>query len=71
MKVIDNNPVGEVSFDEVEVGAVFIYDECVYVKIAHIDDKNEYNAFDIEHNLLDQLCKDCMVVPRKATVTLE
>lgn len=71
MKVIDSNPVGEVPFGEVEVGAVFIYDECIYVKIAHVDDKNDYNAFDLEHNLLDQLDENYMVVPRKATVTLE
>lgn len=71
MKVIDNNPVGEVPFGEVELGAVFIYDECIYIKIANIEDKYDYNAFDIEHNLLDQLSEDYMVVPRKATVTLD
>ena len=71
MKVIDNNPVGGVPFGEVEVGAVFIYDECIFIKIANIEDKYDYNAFDIERNLLDQLSEDYMVVPRKATVTLD
>ena len=71
MRVIDNNPIKNISFAELEVGEVFIYDECVYVKIANIDDKCDYNAFDIEHHLLDQLDKSYIVVPRKATVTLD
>lgn len=71
MKVIDNNPVREVLFNEVEVGAVFIYDESVYIKIANCNDRYDFNAFDIEHNLLDQLGENYVVVPRQATVTLE
>lgn len=71
MKVVDTNPIKNISFAELEVGEVFIYDECVYVKIANVNDKYDYNAFDIEHHLLDQLNESYIVVPRKATVTLE
>ena len=71
MKVVDTNPTKNTLFGELEVGEIFIYDECIYVKIANADVKYNYNAFDIEHHLLDQLGESYIVVPRKATVTLE
>lgn len=71
MKIIDNNPIKDTLFNELEVGAVFIYDTAIYIKIANCNDKYGFNAFDIEHNLLDQLGEDYPVVPRKASVTLD
>lgn len=71
MKVIDNNPIKDTLFIELEIGAVFIYDTVIYIKIANCDDKYDFNAFDIEHNLLDQLGGDYPVIPRKATLVLE
>ena len=67
MKVIDNRKSIEINFGEIKNGEIFEHCGVFYLKII---EESGYNAVNIENGVLDGFDNMNVVIPVKATLTI-
>lgn len=72
MKIVENKKNNRINFEDLEIGAVFKFDDIYYLKIENIKVNGEYfiNAVSMDSGEGSLFCNDIEIIPVNATLTI-